>query len=101
VELIKSIKDTEKKADEIIEQARSEVSRQRDELRQNRIQAFEEAEQRRSRAIEDAVEKAEQEGRSASERLREQAEQKRRLLAKKAAGRMDAALEKVLGSIKG
>ena len=62
MELIKKIKESEKQAEEIIEQAKAEGAKKAEENRSRRVEILAEAEQERKKAIEAAVSAFETEG---------------------------------------
>lgn len=96
MELIKTIKQAEAQAREIIEQAKAEAARQAEENRKNRIAALAEAEQARKKAIEAAVSAAQSQGLKEVEKLKVKAENQRRKLRDKVGSKMGGATARVI-----
>ncbi len=101
MELIKKIKQAETEAQEIINRTKSEVAGQMEQGRINRVNASEQAEQDRKKAIESAVAKAESEGLAEIEKLKSQAEKALQQLYDKSKLKMAGAATKVIGRIRG
>ena len=95
MELIKKIKQTEAKAQEIIEQAKVQAAAQAEEGRQRRLESLTQAEHDRSKAIEAAVAEAQSQGLVEIGQLKAQAEKKRQQLCNKVADKMTPAVTKV------
>ena len=72
MELIKKIKESETKAQEIIEQAKAEAVKQAEKGRENRLAATNEANHQRKQAIEAAVAEARSQASAEVERLKAQ-----------------------------
>ncbi|OQY06871.1 MAG: hypothetical protein B6I25_02960 [Planctomycetales bacterium 4572_13] len=62
MELIKQIKDTENQAKEIVEKAKQDAASLSEEAGKKRTERFKTAQQRRIKAIDEAISKAEQDG---------------------------------------
>jgi V/A-type H+-transporting ATPase subunit G/H len=101
MELVKKIRQTETQAQEIIERAKAEAAKQAEDGRKNRHQLLTEAEQQRKKAIEAAVAAAQSQGLAEIEKLKAQAGKKKQQLRDKAVGKMVAAVEKVMESLRG
>jgi V/A-type H+-transporting ATPase subunit G/H len=99
MELIKKVKEAEQQAQQIIEQAKTEIAKQAEESREHRRQVLEEAEQGRKKAITDAVAQAEAQAQQEVENLKVQAEKQRQELWNKAEGRKAGAVAKVVDRI--
>lgn len=101
MELIKRIKHAEAQAQEIIEQAKAEITDLADKGRDSRRQAILEAEQQRKKAIEASVATARQRGRAEVESLKSQAEERRRQLRDRTSSRMATAAAKIMDYLRG
>ena len=101
MELIKKIKQTEKQAQEIIDQAKAEVVKQAEKGRESRLEALEKAEQEREKVTEAAVAAAEAEGLAEVKNLKSQAEKDRQGLRDKVSSKMAKATTKVIDCLKG
>lgn len=69
MELIRKIKDAEKQAKDIVEKAGQDAGLILDEAKKHRDDLLKQSQQRRTKAIEDAVNRAEQEGKSQAEQI--------------------------------
>jgi len=96
MELIKKIKQTEAKAQEIIEQAKVQAAAQAEESRASRLESLAQAEHNRRKTIETAVAEAQSQGLVEIGQLKAQAEKKRQQLRNKAANKMTPAVTKVM-----
>lgn len=101
MELIKKIKESETKAQEIIDQANAEAVKQAEKGRENRLAATNEAAQQRKQAIEAAVAKAQSQASAEVEQLKAQAQQQRQQLRDKTGSRMATAAAKVMDYLRG
>ncbi len=100
MELIKKIKQAEAQAQEIIEQAKADTSRQAEKGRENRLEALAKAEHGRKEATEAAVAVAQSEGLAEIENLKSQAERDRQELRDKVKAKMAGAVAKVMDYLK-
>ena len=100
MELIKKIKQAEAQAQEIIKRAGAETAGRAEKGRQNRLQAVEETERERKRAIEAAVAAAQSQGLAEIKQLKAQAEKDRQELRGKVNAKMATAVEKVMDYLK-
>lgn len=96
MELIKKIKKAESQAQEIIEQAKADTVRRRQDLNDNQLKVLEKAEQQRKKAIKAAVDAAQAEGLAEVNQLNEEAEKSRKELHHKADSKMGGAVTKVM-----
>lgn len=101
MELIKKIKQAESQAQEIIDQAKAEAAKQVEQGRENRRKSLEEAERQRNKAIEASVNQAREEGQKEAEVLKLEAENHRRQLRDQTGDKTAAAVDKVVGYLKG
>jgi len=101
VELIKKIKETEKQARKVIEQAKAKAAGKAEEGRKNRLEALAEAKQERKKILEAAVAAAESEGLAEIGGLKEQAEKDRQQLHDKVSDKMAGAVTKVMDYLRG
>ncbi len=101
MELIKKIKESETKANEIIEQAKAEAVKQAEKGRENRLAATNEAAQQRKQAIEAAVAEAHSQASAEVDKLKAQAQQNRQQLRDKTGSRMATAAAKVMDYLRG
>ncbi len=101
MELIKKIKQAESEAQEIINRTKSESASQAEQGRINRVDALEQAEQERKKAIDSAVAKAESEGLAEVGNLKSQAENDRQGLRDKSKSKMAGAVAKVAKYLRG
>lgn len=101
MELIKKIKKAEAQAQEVIEQARIQVTEQAEKGRENRRQALTDAEQHRKKATETAIAEAQTRGHAEVDKLKSQAENERQELRNKTGSRMATAAAKVTDYLRG
>ncbi len=101
MELIKKIKESEKQAQEIIEEAKAEGSKKAEENRSRRVELLAEAEQERKKAVEAAVSAAETEGVGEIEELKKQAEKDLQHLRDETSSKTAAAAAKVMDYLRG
>lgn len=101
MELIKKIKESERQAQEIIDQAKAEAVKQAEEGRSRRLERLAQAEQERKKAIDAAASAAETQGLAKIEGLKEQAKNDRQQLRDKVSGKMADATAKVMDYLRG
>ena len=101
MELIKKIKKAEAQAQEVIEQARIQVTEQAEKGRENRRRALADAEQHRKNATEAAIAEAQAKGRAEVDKLKSQAENERQELRNKTGSRMATGAAKVTDYLRG
>jgi V/A-type H+-transporting ATPase subunit G/H len=101
MELIKKIKESEKQAQEIIEEAKAEGAKNAEESRSRKVEILAEAEQERKKAIESAVSAAETEGLKEIKELKKQAEKDRQQLRDETSSKTADATEKVMDYLRG
>ena len=101
MELIKKIKESERQAQEIIDQAKVEAVKQAEEGRSRRLERLAQAEQERKKAIDAAASAAETQGLAKIEGLKEQAKNDRQQLRDKVSGKMADAASKVMDYLRG
>ena len=101
MELIKKIKQAEKQAQEIIEQAKAGVASQIEKKRTQRLEALAQAEQDRKKAVGVAVSQAHEQGLTEAELLKKQGEKTCQQLHDKADSKMAGATAKVIDYLKG
>ena len=101
MELIKKIKESEKKAQEIIEQAKALAVQQAEKGRENRLAATNEAEKQRKQAIDAAVAQAHSQASAEVDQLKAQAQQQRQQLRDKTGSKMATAAAKVMEYLRG
>ena len=101
MELIKRIKQAEAEAQEIIENAKIETTKQAQDAQDQQQQDLEEAEQQRKKAIEQAVNAAVAEAVVKTEQLNAQAEDTRQQLRRSATDKAPGAVAKVMDYLKG
>ena len=101
MELIKKIKESERQAQEIIDQAKAEAVKQAEEGRSRRLERLAQAEQERKKAIDAAASAAETQGLAKIEGLKEQAKNDRQQLRDKVSGKMADAAAKVMDYLRG
>lgn len=101
MELIKKVKQAEQQAQQIIEDAKAESTRQAEQGREHRHQLMEEAEQNRKKTISEAVNQAEVQARQEAESLRAQAEKQRQELHNKVGSKIGGATAKVMDYLQG
>ena len=96
MELIKKIKESETKAQEIIEQAKADAAKQAEKGRESRLAATDEAAQQRKKAVDAAVAEAHSQASAEVEQLKAQAQQQRQQLRDKTGSKMATAADKVM-----
>ncbi len=101
MELIKKIKQAEAQAQEIIEQAKAQITRRAEEGRQKRAESLAEAERERKKATEASVAAAQSQGLAEIENLKSQAERDRQELRDKVKAKMAGAVAKVMDYLRG
>ncbi|MHC4737878.1 MAG: hypothetical protein ACYS9Y_03135 [Planctomycetota bacterium] len=101
MELIKKIKDSERQAQEIIEEAKAEGTKKAEESRSKKVKILAEAEQERKKAIEAAVSAAETEGIGEIKKLKKQAEKDRQQLRDETSSKTADAAAKVMDYLRG
>ena len=101
MELIKKIKEAERQAQEIIDQAKAESVKEAEQGRSRRLERLAQAEQERKKAIEAAVSAAQSEGLAEVEGLKEQAEKNRQQLHDKVGGKIAGSAAKVMDYLRG
>ena len=98
MELVKKIKETERQAQAIIQQAKKESIRRADEWKEKKTQLLGQAEAERKKTIEETAAKARQQATEEIKVLKEAAENKRLELQKKASAKKENAIRKILES---
>ena len=98
MELVKKIKETERQAQEIIQQAKRQFARKADEWKEKKTKSLLQAEAERKKTIEETVVKARQQATEEIKVLKEAAENKRLELQKKASSKKEDAIRKILES---
>ena len=101
MELIKKIKETETKAQQIVADAKSDAVNAAQKFQQQKRQTLELAQQRRRVAIEQAVTQANQQAQADVEKLKADAKKHREDLHNAASSKIDNAVEKIVNYIKG
>ncbi len=101
MELIKRIKDAEKQAAQIIDQAGADAHKQAEQFRERKQEMLKQAEQERKKAIDQAAAKAEAEGKVEVEKLGKQGQKDCDELREKVAPKTPAAAAKVMEYLKG
>ena len=101
MDLIKKIKDAERQAQQIIEQAGADAARQGREGQAIRLKALAQAEQERKKTIEAAVETAHSQALAEIQQLKEQAEKHHQQLRENTNSKIAAATKKVMDYLKG
>ncbi|MBL7106443.1 MAG: hypothetical protein ISS77_02385 [Phycisphaerae bacterium] len=101
MELIKKIKETEAKAQQMVTDAKSSVVSDEEKFQQQKRQSLEQAQQQRRDAIEQAVAQAKQQAQADVEKLKADAKSQREDLRNAASSKIDNAVEKIVNYIKG
>jgi len=101
MELIKKVKQAEQQAQQIIEDAKAESTKQAEQSQEHRCQLMEEAEQNRKKTISEAVNQAEVQAQQEAESLRAQAEKQRQELHNKVGSKIGGAAAKVMDYLQG
>ena len=96
MELIKQIKDTEKQAKEIVENARAEAVKLADSAKHNRETLIQSAQKKRIAAVADAAAAAEQKAKSEVEALLAEGQKLRQAMEQACTGKAAGIVEKVL-----
>lgn len=101
MELITKIKQAEAEAQQMIEQAKADAVRGTEDIRHKRAAMLAEAEQARRKAIDAAVERAQEQGRAEAATLKAESDKQCEQLRRQTEGKIDAAVERVVGYLKG
>ena len=101
MELIKKIKQAEKQAQEIVEQAKSQAARKIEENHTSQAQTHAKAEQERKKAVKAAVSTAQSQGLGEVDNLKSQAEKNRQQLRDTVTGKMASAVARIVDHLKG
>jgi V/A-type H+-transporting ATPase subunit G/H len=96
MELVKKIKETERQAQEIIQQAKREAARRADEWKEKKTQSLLQAETERRKIIEETIAQARMQAAEEIQSLKGAQESKRQELQNKASARKEAAVRKIL-----
>jgi len=96
MELVKKIKETERQAQEIIQQAKRDAARRADEWKEKKSQMLAYAEAERRKTIEENIAKARREADEEIKSLKGAQESKRQELQNKASARKEATVRKIL-----
>jgi vacuolar-type H+-ATPase subunit H len=99
MELIKQIKDAEKQAKDIIEKAGQDAGLILEEAKKHRDDLLKQSQQRRIRAIEDAVNRAEQQGKSQAEQILQAGAEKIAALKEFSSAKIKNCVENVLSRL--
>jgi V/A-type H+/Na+-transporting ATPase subunit G/H len=101
MELITKIKQAEADAQQMIEQAKADAGRGAEETRRKRAARLAEAEQARRKAVETAVERAQEQGRTEAAALKAESDKQCEQLRRQTESKIDAAVQRVVGYLKG
>ena len=101
MELIKTIKEAEKKAQQLIEQAKADAAENAEQVRLKQAESLEEADRERKKTVEQAQAEAKKQALVEAEILRAEAREKCRQMRNDTAGKIEKTVGKVMDYLKG
>lgn len=99
MELIKQIKDAEKQAKDSVEKAGQDAGLILEEAKKHRDDLLKQSQQRRTKAIEDAVSRAEQEGKSQAEQILQTGAETIAALKESSSAKINSCVENVISRL--